>query len=119
MDRLAALQAGKEAGAGWSAPRAVSRENPAGLNPLAINPVFRVDAAKLPGYVGVDFPGGYSIYRVSRVTAPAAIDENRLKAIEFGLARQAAREDYEAMAKGVRARSKVEINDAALEKKGG
>ena len=37
-------------------------------------------------------------------------DDNRLKAVEFGLARQAAREDYEALAKALRARAKVEIN---------
>jgi peptidyl-prolyl cis-trans isomerase D len=119
MEKLAALQAGKDAGGAWSPARSVSRENPAGLNPPAVNPVFRVDAAKLPAYVGVDVPGGYAVYRVSKVTVPQNLDENRVKAVEFALARQAAREDYEALAKGVRARSKVEINAAALEKRGG
>jgi peptidyl-prolyl cis-trans isomerase D len=119
MDALAALQAGKDPGAGWSTPRAVSRENPAGLNPPAVNPIFRADASKLPAYVGVDLPGGYAVYRVSRVGVPPNLDENRLRSVEFGLARQAAREDYEALAKGLRSRAKVEINAAALEKKGG
>jgi len=119
MEKLAALQSGKDAGAAWSAPRQVSRDNPAGLNPPAINPVFKADPAKLPAYLGVDLPGGYAIYRVTRVTAPANIDANRLKSVEFGLARQSAREDYEALAKGLRARSEVKINQALIEKRPG
>jgi peptidyl-prolyl cis-trans isomerase D len=119
MDRLAALQAGKDAGGAWGAPRQVSRDSPAGLNPPAINPVFKVDPAKLPAYVGVDLPGGYAVYRVTRVTTPASIDANRLKSVEFGLARQSAREDYEALAKGLRARADVKINEALIEKRPG
>lgn len=119
MEKLAALQAGKGAGAAWSAPRQVSRDNPAGINPPAINPIFKVDPAELPAYVGVDLPGGYAIYRVTRVTTPANIDANRLKSVEFGLARQSAREDYAALARGLRARSEVKVNAALIEKRAG
>ena len=55
MERLAALQAGKDARRrNWGASRAVTRDNPAGLSAAAVTPVFRVDPAKLPAYAGVD-----------------------------------------------------------------
>lgn len=118
MDKLAALQSGKDASAAWSAPRKVTRENPAGLNPAAVAPVFRVDAGRLPAFVGIDVPGGYALYRVNSSSVPETIDANQLKSAAFGLARQAAREDYEAFAKGLRERSKVEIKASALERPG-
>jgi peptidyl-prolyl cis-trans isomerase D len=118
MERLAALQAGQDAKVAWSAPKSVTRENPAGIDPPALGPIFRVDPAKLPAYVGIDLPGGYGLYRVSRVTVPGNVDPNQLKAAEFGLSRQDAREDYEAFVQGLRARNKVKINETALAGRG-
>jgi len=120
MERLAALQAGKDAGSGaWTASRAVTRDNPAGLSAAGVASVFRLDPSKLPAYTGVEVPGGYAVLRLNRVSNPPLNDDNRLKSVEFGLARQAAREDYEALAKGLRARAKVDINTANFEKKPG
>ncbi len=119
MERLRGLQAGKDAGAGvWSPSRAVT----ARTTPRACRrPVWRRFSASIPRR----FPrtraskcrGGYSIIRLNRVSNPVLADDNRLKSVEFGLARQAAREDYEALAQGLRARAKVDINAANFEKK--
>ena len=116
--RLAELQAGKAPAAGWGQPRTVSREAAGGLDPRAIGPVFRADAAKLPSYVGVDLaPTGYTIYRISKVSEAGAPDPAKLRAAEVSLARQESRMAYQAFLSGLKARSDVTINEANLVKK--
>jgi peptidyl-prolyl cis-trans isomerase D len=115
--RLKQLESGQDAGVAWGPARTVTRENPA-LDRRAVVPVFRADAAKLPAYVGVDLsPAGYAVYRVSKVTAPPAVDEAKLRANETGLARQEARETYEAFVDGLRSRAKITVYEGNLQKK--
>ena len=116
--RLAELQAGKSPAVGWGQPRAVSREAAGGLEPRAIGPVFRADAAKLPTYVGVDLaPAGYTIYRIGKVADAGAADPAKLRAAEASLARQESRMAYQAFLSGLKARSDVTINEANLVRK--
>ncbi len=117
IERLKQLQAGEGTATSWSLARTVSRENPAGLDPRAVPPVFRVDTVKLPAYVGVDLPpSGYGLYRISKVTEAQAADDAKLRAIDAGLSRQEARDSYQAFVDGLRGRAKVEINEANLKK---
>ena len=60
-------QEGKDAGVKWPAPLAVNRQKQGGLAPPVLDKVFRVDGKKLPAYVGVETPAGYSLVRVSKV----------------------------------------------------
>ncbi len=116
-ERLKRLQAGEGATAQWGLARTVSRENPAGVDPRAIAPILRTDAAKVPTYLGIDLPPtGFGLYRISRVNPAPVADEARLRAIEAGLGRQEAREGYQAFADALRARAKVEINEVNLKK---
>ena len=117
IERLKQLQAGEGAATSWSLARTVSRENPVGLDPRAVPPVFRVDPAKLPAYVGVDLPpAGYGLYRISKVTDAQAADDAKLRALDTALSRQEARDGYQAFIDGLRGRAKVEINEANLKK---
>jgi peptidyl-prolyl cis-trans isomerase D len=116
--KLAELQSGKAANLSWGQPRTVSREAPGGLEPRALGPVFRADAAKLPSYVGVDLtPAGYTIYRLGKITEVGTPDAAKLRAAETALARQESRLAYQAFLAGVKARSDVKINEANLAKK--
>jgi peptidyl-prolyl cis-trans isomerase D len=116
-ERLKKLQAGEGAATTWGLARTVSRENPAGVDPRAVAPIFRADPAKLPAYVGVDLPpSGYGLYRVSKVTAVQSVDEAQLRAIDAGLSRQEARDGYQAFVDSLRSRAKVGINEANLKK---
>jgi peptidyl-prolyl cis-trans isomerase D len=116
-ERLKKLQAGEGSATTWGLARTVSRENPAGIDPRAIAPLFRADATKLPAYVGVDLPPtGYGLYRVTKVTEVKSVDEARLRAIDAGLSRQEARDGYQAFVDSLRSRAKVEINEANLKK---
>lgn len=117
-EKLAELRAGKDAALLWGPTKRVTRENTAGLNPPAVGPVFRADSSKLPAYVGLEVPSGYALYRISKVQVATSPDDSQLKATEYGLARQAAREDYLAFVQGLRARTAVEIHEDNLAKKG-
>jgi peptidyl-prolyl cis-trans isomerase D len=117
IERLKQLQAGEATATTWGLARSVSRENPTGLDPRAVPPVFRADPAKLPAYVGVDLqPAGYGLYRISKVTETKAVDDAKLRAIDAGLARQEARDGYQAFVDGLRSRAKISINEANLKK---
>jgi peptidyl-prolyl cis-trans isomerase D len=116
MERLKQLQSGEGTGTTWSLARTVSRENPVGLDPRAVPPVFRVDTAKLPAYVGVDLPSGYGLFRVSKVTDAQAADDAKLRALDTALSRQEARDSYQAFIDGLRGRAKVTVNEENIKK---
>jgi peptidyl-prolyl cis-trans isomerase D len=116
--KLAALAKGGDAGLQWGAAKLVSRTDAQGLAPEALHKVMTVDAAKLPAFTGVERGElGYAIYRVSKVIAgepkagPDGIAE--LAAIE----RQSGAVQLDSYVASLRARAKVEINQANLEKK--
>jgi peptidyl-prolyl cis-trans isomerase D len=117
VERLKKLQAGEATATTWGLARSVSRENPIGMDPRAVPPVFRADPTKLPVYVGVDLqPAGYGLYRISKVTEAKTVDDAKLRAIDAGLARQEARDGYQAFVDSLRSRAKISINEANLKK---
>jgi len=113
---LAELRAGKSLDVKWPAAKTVSRENRNGLDAWTLAAVFRVDASKLPAYTGVGVgQEGYALFRISDVIDARGLDDQKLAASQFGLARQEARQDLQSFVAGLRARSKIEINPAGLE----
>lgn len=117
-EKLAALAKDGDAGLRWSAAKAVSRRDPQGLAPAALRRIMAADAAKLPAYVGIERGDqGYAIYRVSRVIAAEARTEQQNAEELARIDRQAGAEQLDAYVASLRARAKVEINRANLEKK--
>ncbi len=94
----------------------MSRDKPEGLAPEALGQIFRADVSKLPAYAGVDTPGGYAVYRVSRVI-DARPDETRERGMQSELGRSGGAQDLRAFLGGLRADASIDINKAALEKK--
>lgn len=115
--KLKALQSGGDAGLKWPAPLAVNRQKPGGLFPQVIDRVFRVDPKKLPAYVGVSTPAGYSLVQVSRVIDVEKIDEAKRDALAGQLRAAVAVQQLEASLAGVRERVGVSVRKGALEKK--
>ncbi|TAK44384.1 MAG: peptidylprolyl isomerase [Betaproteobacteria bacterium] len=116
--KLAQLASQADAGLKWSAPLAVTVREPKGLSPEALRKVFAADAQKLPAHVGVERgEQGYAIYRVLRVIAAEPRSDAQKAADRAGAARRAGAEQFEAWLAGQRARAKVEINRANLERK--
>lgn len=117
--KLAQLKAsGGDAGLKWSAPVQVSRRAAAGLSPDALRQVLAADASKLPAHVGADRgERGYAIYRLVRVLAPDPVREQQKNEELARLDRQAGAAQVDAYVASLRARAKVEVNAAQLEKK--
>lgn len=117
--KLKELQAGKDAGLKWPAALAVNRQKPGGLFPTVIDKVFRVDVKKLPAYVGVDTPMGYSLVRVTKVNEPQKIEESQRAALGQQLRNTVAAEELEAALGSVREKVGVSVRKDAFEKKTG
>jgi peptidyl-prolyl cis-trans isomerase D len=115
--KLKDLQAGKDAGLKWPAALAVNRQKPGGLFPTVIDKVFRADAKKLPAYVGVETPMGYSLVQVSKVTDIEKVDDKQREALAARLKDAVAAEELESTLASLRGRVGVSVRKDALEKK--
>ncbi|MCC2974434.1 SurA N-terminal domain-containing protein [Massilia sp. IC2-476] len=76
------LNAAKASGdaTGFGEPKVVARTKEPTINTTAAIAVLKADVSKLPAYVGVEIPGqGYGVYRIGKVSQPAAPDANRRK----------------------------------------
>ena len=112
--RLAALKSGDDKLA-WGGVKRVSRMDARQLPPAALQPVFRMNAGKLPAYTGVELPGsGYALYRLNKVAAGDKLDDVRRQGLIGQLRSLAAQEELEIYLSALRARYKVEINEKAL-----
>jgi peptidyl-prolyl cis-trans isomerase D len=116
MERLEELNKGNTSAARFGATRLVSRDQPQDLDAGVLSQIFRVDAAKLPAYAGMESRNGYVIYRVSRVIEVQP-DEARERAMQSELGRASGSQEFKSFVEGLRARATVEINKAALEKR--
>jgi peptidyl-prolyl cis-trans isomerase D len=116
--KLTELVKGGDAAIKWSAVKSVSRREAKDLPPEALRAVMAVDASKLPAYLGVDRGGeGYALYRVAKVIAPEP-KTDAAKAEDLArYERQSGNEQLESYIASLRARAKVEVNQANLEKK--
>jgi peptidyl-prolyl cis-trans isomerase D len=122
-EKLALLEQGKtdkEAGVTFGKPVSVLRNQmQPGFSADALTGVFRVDAAKLPQYVGAaNEHGGYSIYRVQKtMLPPTATDPSKLAAARSRIAELQSRELFDAYIALLKAKADLRINQANLEKK--
>ena len=107
--KLADLQKSKST-AGFSSALKVSRNDAQGVPPAALSAIYKVDAQKLPTYVGVDLGSdGYAIYRVNAIVPPTAVDPQHLAGAQQQIAQVDAQAQMQAYLDSLRARSKVKL----------
>jgi len=116
MERLEELSKGKASAARFGATKLISRDQSQDLDGGSLSQIFRVDAAKLPAYAGLESKDGYVIYRVSRVI-DVQPDETRQRSVQSELGRASGTQEFKSFLDGLRAKATVEINKAALEKR--
>lgn len=113
--KLADLKKGGGDKLNWGAAKSVSRMDARLVPPQALPAIFKADAAKLPAYAGVELPGvGYGLYKVSKAEAGDKLDETRRQGMTQQYNTLVSREEVQAYLAALRARYKVEINQAAL-----
>jgi peptidyl-prolyl cis-trans isomerase D len=116
--KLAALRKGGDAGVKWGAAKAVSRRSPQGVPSTALRQILAADASTLPAYVGAERgEEGYMLYKVGRLLEAEAKAEAQKTADLARAVQQGGAEQLEAYVASLRARAKVEVNKANLEKK--
>ncbi|MBV8666147.1 MAG: peptidylprolyl isomerase [Burkholderiaceae bacterium] len=107
--KLAALKA-KDDSTGFGAVQTVSRPKPAGLSPAVLQAVMKADASALPAFVGVDEPGvGYSVYRINKVSQPAAQDPGLSSAVQQQLGTALAQQETLTYLEALKQKAKVKI----------
>jgi peptidyl-prolyl cis-trans isomerase D len=124
-----ALRLAKEAGAAafanwregkgvgtFAAPEKLSRSVPSTVPADAMRAIFKVNATKLPAYVGVDLGAqGYAVYRIDAVGKGNVPDaEAQRKAISASLERAVSEAEFNATIDALRARTKVEVMQSSL-----
>ncbi len=117
--RLAQINKGEKTDVVWSAARTVTRAGAPNLSPDAVRAVFKAAPAKLPAYVGVATPTGYSLFRVAKVKPFVAGTEEKpqAQALQAQYARLVAEEELLAWIAALKEKYPVEINKAAIEAK--
>ena len=113
--KLAQLREGKDPGLKWSPPRTASRREAQGMPFDVLQRAMSADVAKLPAYVGVAFPEGYLLLRISKVIEAEAKDVDAQTAVR--IAGLYGRSQYDAYVASLRARADVEVTASNLEKK--
>ncbi len=118
-EKLAQLQAGKDAGIVFGKPVSLTRNQAQpGFPPESLLGIFHADPAKLPAYVGTPSEdGGYSIYKVTQVITGPAPDAARVAAFNGRIGEQLGREMFNAYVASLKAKANVKINQTNLEKK--
>jgi peptidyl-prolyl cis-trans isomerase D len=115
-EKVELLKKGGTPAVPFSAPQLVGRGGAQGFPPEALAAAFRVKPEKLPAYAGVQMPDGYAIVRVSKIV-PAALDEAKEKGMQAELGRTQGGSQLQAYIAALRADTKVQVNQAALQKK--
>ncbi|MEO7743493.1 MAG: SurA N-terminal domain-containing protein [Usitatibacter sp.] len=115
--KLKVLQAGNEADVKWPAPLAVNRQKTGGLFPQVVDRAFRADRKKLPAFVGVESPMGYSLVRVTKVIEPEKIEDAQRQALGAQLRQAVAAQELEATLTSLRNRVGVTVKKGALDAK--
>lgn len=107
--KLAALKK-KDDTTGFGAMRSISRSKGSGMDAAAVSAVMKADVHALPALVGVEIPGqGYSIFRISKVSQPAALDLARRQTEQQQVASVLAQEEMLAYVDVLKAKAKVKI----------
>jgi peptidyl-prolyl cis-trans isomerase D len=110
------LRDGKNvAGIEWIKEVTVDRKNAQGLTDLAMNQVFKTNAAKLPAYSGLaDSKQGYLLVKVIKVDSSSLADEETKKAAKAQLNAALANEYIAAYKQSLREKAKVTVNEKLL-----
>ena len=116
--RLAELQEGKAISLAWDKSREFTRQQrPPGFTDEAMTAIFRADPAKLPAYAGaVNEKGGFSLYRVTKVTNPE-IKDDALKSASAQLSGAISRELFTSYIAALKKKSDVVIHQENFDKK--
>lgn len=113
--KLTALKQNDSA-AGFTGTQIVSYASANGISDAAFSAIMKADVAKLPAYVGVKVPNGYSIFRISKVDQATKVDEERRKNELQQIQNVQSQQEMVAYLDFLKAKAKTKILDTSLSK---
>ncbi len=115
QDKQAELNKGVDLKLNWSAPKKISYLDTRAVHASAVPAIFKADTGKLPAYTGIELPDvGYVLYKIAKASPAEDVTEQRRQAYLEQFNAAVAQEEMRAFMAALRARHKVEIDEAAL-----
>lgn len=117
QEMLEALRAGRDVpGLRWTSPTLVGREDAQGLSGPVMQGAYRIDAAKMPGYSGVESkPAGYTLIRVTRLENQAPEDSAETVRTSSAARAMLAEEYTAAYLKSLKGKADITVNRAVMD----
>lgn len=111
--KLAVLKQ-KDDCSGFAYEKSISRVKSKDMSPEVLDAVMKADISKLPAFVGLMLPGqGYTIFRITKVTQPAAPDTARRQTEQQQVAEALAQQEMLAYLDVLKEKANVKILKAA------
>ena len=113
---LAQLRAGKTVnGLNWMPPVTVTRDNPQELSDSVLRQAFKIDAAKLPAFGGVQNPGiSYTLIRVNHVESALPADAAETTSLQNDLHTALSAEYLAAYIASLKQKADITVNKKLL-----
>lgn len=111
--KLAAARNGDASGFGDT--KTVSRTSQPPIDPTAAAAVLKADVSKLPAVVGVELPTGYGVYRITQVSQPAQVDQDRRKQDAEQISRVVGLTELTSFIDALKHKAKAKINVKAAD----
>jgi peptidyl-prolyl cis-trans isomerase D len=116
--KLAELRKGKDSGVAWSAAKTVSRQETQGLSQAEIRRILSADPARLPAYAGIERgEDGYALFRIDRVIPAGPASGPQAAESQARYDQRAGAAQLDAYVASLRARARIQVNQANLERK--
>lgn len=94
----------------WDEPKLISYMQSHDMNSEELRAVFKADTKKLPAYIGLESPDGFTLLRVNRVIEPSAMEQEKLDIFKKQLQQMITQEETMAYLSGLRKQYDVKIN---------
>lgn len=94
----------------WDEPKLISYMQSQDMNSEELRAVFKADTKKLPVYIGLESPDGFTLLRISRVVEPSAMEKEKLDIFKKQLQQMITQEETVAYLSGLRKQYDVKIN---------
>jgi len=112
--KLAAAKNGDTSGFGDT--KSVSRTQQPTIDTTAAIAVMKADVSKLPAVIGVELPNsGYGVYRITAVSQPAQVDQDRRKQEAEQIARAVGGGELTSFVEALKHKAKARINVKAAD----
>lgn len=94
----------------WDEPKLISYMQSHDMNSEELRAVFKADTKKLPAYIGLESPDGFTLLRINRVIEPSAMEQEKLDIFKKQLQQMITQEETMAYLSGLRKQYDVKIN---------